>query len=48
MFRENIRIDEIKTSHELSGRINTRKYEKNCRIENEYSIDSKIEMKYAG
>lgn len=48
MFRENIRMDEIKTSHELSGRISTRKFEKICRITNEYSVDSKIEMKYAG
>ena len=48
MFRENIRMNEIKTSHDLSGRINTRKFEKICRIENEFSIDSKIEMKYAG
>jgi len=48
MFRENIRMNEIKTSHDLSGKINTRKFEKISRIENEYSIDSKIEMKYAG
>jgi hypothetical protein len=48
MFRENIRMNEVKISHELSGRINTRKSEKICRIENEYSIDSKVEMKYAG
>jgi hypothetical protein len=48
MFRENIRMNEIKTSHELSGKINTRKFEKICRIENEFSIDAKIEMKYAG
>lgn len=48
MFRENIRLNEVKISHELSGRINTRKSEKICRIENEYSIDSKVEMKYAG
>ncbi len=47
MLRETIRMNEIKTSHELSGKINTRKFEKICRIENEYSIDSKIEMKYA-
>lgn len=48
MFRETIRMNEIKTSHELSGKINTRKFEKICRIENEFPIDSKIEMKYAG
>jgi len=48
MFRENIRMNEIKTSHELSGKIKTGKFEKIGRIENEYSIDSKIEMKYAG
>jgi len=48
MFREKIRLNEIKTSHELSGKINTRKWEKIGRIENEFSIDSKIEMKYAG
>ncbi len=48
MFRENVRMNEIKTSHDLSGRINTRKFEKISRIDCEYSIDSKIEMKYAG
>jgi hypothetical protein len=48
MFRENIRMNEVKISHELSGKINTRKSEKICRIENEFSIDSKVEMKYAG
>ena len=37
MFRENVRMNEIKTSHDLSGRINTRKFEKISRIDNEYS-----------
>jgi len=46
MLRENIKIDEIKTSHELSGKINNKKYEKICKIENEYFINSKIEMKF--
>ena len=46
MLRENIRTDEIKTSHELSGKINKRRYEKICRIENEYFIHSKIEMRF--
>ena len=48
MYRENIRMDEVKTSHELSGKINNRKFEKICRITSEYSVDSKIEMKFAG
>ncbi|MCL2155891.1 MAG: hypothetical protein FWH53_09530 [Leptospirales bacterium] len=46
MLRENIRTDEIKTSHELSGKINKRKYEKICRIENEYFINSKVEGRF--
>ncbi|MCL1865189.1 MAG: hypothetical protein FWF73_05195 [Spirochaetes bacterium] len=46
MLRENVRTDEIKTSHELSGKINRRKYEKICRIENEYFVSSKIEMRF--
>ena len=46
MLRENIRTDEIKTSHELSGKINNKRQEKTCRIENEYFINSKIEMKF--
>jgi hypothetical protein len=48
MLRENIRTDEIKTSHELSGRIYKRKYDKICRIENEYFINSKIEIRFDG
>jgi hypothetical protein len=46
MLRENARSDEIKTSHELSGKINKRRYEKICRIENEFFISSKIEMRF--
>ena len=46
MLRENIRTDEVKTSHELSGKINKRKYDKICRIENEYFINSKIEIRF--
>jgi Holliday junction resolvase-like predicted endonuclease len=46
MLRENVKTYEIKTSHELSGKINKRKYEKICRIENEYFINSKIEMRF--
>lgn len=48
MFRENVRISEIKVSHELSSRITNNRFEKISRIDNEYFTDSKIEMKYAG
>jgi len=48
MLRDNIRTDEIKTSHELSGWINKRKYDKICKIENEYFINSKVEIRFDG
>jgi hypothetical protein len=48
MFRENVRMSEIKITHDLSSRVTSWKYEKISRIDNEYSSNSKIEMKYAG
>jgi len=48
MLRENVRMSEIKVSHELSSRVTSRRCEKISRIDNEYFINSKIEMKYAG
>lgn len=48
MFREKIRINEINTSHELSGRMSNKKSDKICRIGSELNVDSKVEMKYAG
>jgi hypothetical protein len=48
MFRESLRMCEIKVSHDLSSRFTSWKHEKISRIENEYFTDSKIEMKNAG
>lgn len=48
MFREKIRTDEVKISHDLSGRINVKKNERAGRFDDEYYMDLRIEMKYAG
>jgi len=48
MFREKIRTDEVKISHDLSGRVNVRKNERIGRFDDEYCMDLRIEMKYAG
>ena len=47
MFREKIRTDEVKISHDLSGRINVKKNERIGRFDDDY-MDLRIEMKYAG
>jgi len=47
MFRERTLKDEIKVSHDLSGRINVKKNEKRVRFDDEYYMDLRIEMKYA-
>ncbi len=46
MFRERTIMDEVKISHDLSGKINVKKSEKIARFNDEY-MDLRIEMKYA-
>lgn len=47
MFRERVMKDEIKISHDLSGKINVKKSEKIARFDDEYFMDLRVEMKYA-
>jgi len=47
MFREHIKANEVKVSHDLSVRINLKRPERLNRFDNDGS-DSKIEMRYAG
>ena len=47
MFRENLRANEIKLSHDLSARIYLKRTGRIIRFDND-SPDSKVEMKYAG
>lgn len=47
MFRERTTKDEIKISHDLSGKMNLKKNERIARFDDEYFMNLKIEMKYA-
>lgn len=47
MFRERTMKDEIKVSHDLSGKINVKKSDKIARFDDEYFMDLRVEMKYA-
>lgn len=48
MFREKQGLNEVKVSHELSGRINTKRNDRPAGIERESRSGSIWEMKYAG
>jgi hypothetical protein len=48
MFREKPGLNEVRVSHELSGRINTKRNDRPAGIVKETHSDSIIEMKYAG
>ncbi|HOP61864.1 MAG TPA: hypothetical protein PK358_02060 [Spirochaetota bacterium] len=47
MFRERTIRDEIKITHDLSGKVNVKKSEKIARFDDEYFMDLRVEMKYA-
>ncbi len=48
MFREKPGLNEVRVSHDLSVKINTRRNDRPAGIEKETRIDSIVEMKYAG
>ncbi len=48
MFREKPGLNEVRVSHELSGRINTKRNDRPAGIGKETRTDSIVEMKYAG
>ena len=48
MYREKIGLSEVKVSHELSSRINTRRSDRSSEIDRETRADSKIEMRFSG
>jgi hypothetical protein len=48
MFREKPGLNEVRVSHELSGRINTRRNDRPAGIERETRSGCIMEVKYAG
>lgn len=48
MFREKPGLNEIRVSHELSGRINTKRNDRPAGTDRETRTGSIVEMKYAG
>lgn len=48
MFREKPGLNEVRVSHELSNKINTKRNDRPAGTDRETSAGSIIEMKYAG
>lgn len=48
MFREKMSLNDVRVSHDLSGRINTKRNDKPAGLGRETRLDAKVEMRYAG